>query len=71
MAKKKNRTTRTSTAVSRPAIAQRMKEAAAAEAARNVNLSEEYHYVISDIRQIALIAGTLVLALIVLSFFLK
>lgn len=42
----------------------------AAEPIKELNLAEEYHYVIADLRNMALIALILIAGLVVLSFFL-
>jgi hypothetical protein len=41
-----------------------------AEPVKELNLAEEYHYVVEDLRSMALIALVLVAGLVVLSFFL-
>ncbi len=42
----------------------------AAEPVKELNLAEEYHYVVEDLRSMAIIALILIAGLVVLSFFL-
>ena len=67
MSKRKPR--RSSKPVSRRPV--RSKDVVQAKSAEPLDLTTEYHYVISDLRQIGLIAGALIAGLVGLSFFLK
>lgn len=44
---------------------------ASSAAPREVNFSEEYRYIISDLKTIAILAATILAGLVVLSFFIK
>lgn len=44
---------------------------AAREPAKTVNFAEEYRYVYEDLRRVALLAGTILLILLILSFVIR
>ncbi len=67
MAKRKPR--RTAKAISRRPV--RSAEAVQTKSAEPLDLAAEYHYVISDLSQIAVIAAVLIAGLVGLSFILK
>lgn len=46
-------------------------DVAAEESARQLNLAQEYHYVITDLQRTGIIAGVLILGLVILSFILR
>ena len=46
-------------------------EVAAVESGRQMNLAQEYHYVITDLQRTGIIAGVLILGLVILSFILR
>lgn len=68
MAKRKPRTRAPRTASSVGAAA--VPEAAVPAGGRRADFSTEYHYVIEDLRRIAIIAAILIAGLLALSFFL-
>jgi hypothetical protein len=64
MAKRKS--TRRSSTSRKP----RTRAPQAAEPVKELNLAEEYHYVVEDLRNMAIIALVLIAGLVALSFFL-
>lgn len=67
MAKKSRRARRKTTSVARPVRITRPSRPLAEAAPKEVNFSEEYHYVIEDLKRIAIIAAALLALLIVLA----
>jgi hypothetical protein len=65
------RTTRNKSTRRLPTSGKGMETSAVAEAGRKVDLMVEYRYVIDDLKRIGVIAGILIAALVILSFFLK
>lgn len=69
MAKKSRRARRRAHNVAQPVrISQPVKAAAAQTAPQEMDFSKEYHYVIEDLRRIAIIALVLLILLIALAF---
>lgn len=56
------------TAVAAPAMRSR---GSGAEPAKKINFAEEYHYVYQDLRRVAILAGTILVILLALSFVIK
>ncbi len=67
MAKKSRRARRQVTGAARPVRITRPSRPLADSAPKEVNFSEEYHYVIEDLKRIAIIAAALLALLIVLA----
>lgn len=60
-----------STAVSLAAMTAARGRGSTMEPAKKVNFAEEYRYVYQDLRRVAILAGTILLILVVLSFIIK
>lgn len=72
MAKKSRRARRQTPRVAQPVrIAQPTAKLASEPAAKEVDFSKEYHYVIEDLRRIAITAAALLVVLIVLALLLS
>ena len=72
MAKKSRRARRSARKVAEPVrIAQPAAKLASASASNEVDFAEEYHYVIEDLRRIAITAVALLVLLIVLALLLS
>jgi len=67
MAKKSRRTRRQSTKTAQPVRITRPSRPTATPAAKEVNFAQEYHYVLEDLRRIAITAAALFVLLIVLA----
>jgi hypothetical protein len=67
MAKKSRRARRRPLDVAQPVRITRPSRPMAEAAPKEVNFSEEYHYVIEDLKRIAIIAAVLLVLLIVLA----
>lgn len=67
MAKKSRRARRRATGVAQPVRITRPSRPLAEPAPKEVNFSDEYHYVIEDLKRIAIIAAALLALLIVLA----
>ena len=71
MAKKSRRARRRSPKVTRPVrISDQSTSLASGSAPKEVNFAEEYHYVIEDLRRIAIIAAALLVLLVALALLL-
>jgi hypothetical protein len=71
MAKKSRRARRQAPKVARPVrISDQSPTLASGPAPKEVNFAEEYHYVIEDLRRIAIIAAALLVLLIALALLL-
>ncbi len=68
MAKKSRRARRQASTVAQPVRVSRPARPQTEGPAKEINFSEEYHYVLEDLRRIALIAVALLVLLIVLVF---
>ena len=68
MAKKSRRARRQASTVAQPVRVSRPVRPQTEGSAKEINFSEEYHYVLEDLRRIALIAVALLVLLIVLVF---
>ena len=72
MAKKSRRARRQARRVSQPVrISEPGPSLTSSPASKEVNFSEEYHYVLEDLRRIAIIAAALLVLLIVLALLLS
>lgn len=67
MAKKSRRARRRAPSTVRPVRIQRSQQSLASEAVEDVDFSQEYHYVVEDLKRIAIIAAGLMVLLIVLA----
>jgi hypothetical protein len=67
MAKKSRRVRRQGSSSAQPIRIQRSKAVRVSEAAEKVDFSQEYHYVVQDLKRIAIIAAGLLALLIVLA----
>ncbi|NLF14791.1 MAG: hypothetical protein GX597_23625 [Anaerolineaceae bacterium] len=67
MAKKSRRAYKAPSAPQRVQISRPARPLATATEAKDVNFKEEYHYVLEDLRRIAIIAAALLVLLVVLA----
>ena len=67
MAKKSRRVRRRGPSSAQPVRIQRSQPAGGSQAAERVDFSEEYRYVVQDLRRIAIIAAGLLVLLVVLA----
>jgi hypothetical protein len=66
MAKKSRRARRRRPSTAQPVRIQRSQQVQASQGAEKVDFRDEYHYVIEDLKRIAIIAGGLLALLVVL-----
>lgn len=66
MAKKSRRARRRTPSTAQPVRIQRSQQGQASPAAEEVDFREEYHYVVEDLKRIAIIAAGLMVLLVVL-----
>ncbi len=69
MAKKSRRARRRTPSTAQPVRIQRSEQAPVSQAAEKVDFRDEYHYVVEDLKRIAIIAGGLMVLLVVLVLF--
>lgn len=67
MAKKSRRARRRAPSATQPVRIQRSQQAIASQAAEDVDFSQEYHYVVEDLKRIAIIAAGLFVLLLLLA----
>ena len=66
MAKKSRRARRRAPTTAQPVRIQRSQSPQATQVAKEVDFSQEYHYVVEDLKRIAIIAAALLVLLVVL-----